>query len=610
MSKRQVVIEGCETFAQLFLKKSTERGDKIAMREKDFGIWQSYTWNDYRERALEIAYGLLASGLQRGDVVSIQSEDCREWLWSDMGILLTGGVVNGVYPTYQVRQLEHTLIDSNARFLFAEDEEQLDKFLELEKRLPAVEKVFVFDWRGLRSFEHAKVASIDALYKMGRTYRESHAGSVEAIVAQGSNDDLAALVYTSGTTGMPKGSMLSNRYILFQTTLAPQYIRQTPADEILTYLPLCHIAERLFSAWLPIAHGATINFAESPETVMQNLQELSPTYVFAVPRVWEKFYSRVTTSMSEATWFGRKAYDMALRIGLRRADKLIANESLALGDILSYGLADRFVFRNIKKMLGVDRAHSACSGAAPISPSLLRWFLAIGVAIDELWGQTELGIVTSTRIGKFRFGSVGPAFPGTEVRIDDNGEIVARSDGQFDGYLNLPEKTAATIVDGWVHTGDVGEIDAEGNLSITDRLKDIIITAGGKNITPSVMENELKFSPYISDAVIIGDKRKFLTCLIMIDQENVEHYAQTHSVPFTDYRSLCARSEVIELIDGELTRVNADFSSVEQVKKFRLIDVLLTAEDEELTPTMKLKRSFVSEKYDALISSMYSGQKN
>ena len=606
MSKPQVVIDGCVTFAQLFLKKSAERGDNIAMREKDFGIWQSYTWNDYRERALEIAYGLLSVGLQRGDVVSIQSEDCREWLWSDLGILLAGGVVNGIYPTYQVRQVEHTLVDSNARFLFAEDEEQLDKFLEIEASLPAVEKVFVFDWRGLRGFDHPKVSSIEDLYEMGKAYREDHAGAVEAIVQQGSNDDLAALVYTSGTTGMPKGSMLSNRYILFQTTLAPDYIRQTPADEILTYLPLCHIAERLFSAWLPIAHGATINFAESPETVMQNLQELSPTYVFAVPRVWEKFYSRIITAMSEATWFGRTAYDIALRIGLKRADKLIADEPLALLDKISYALADRFVFRNVKKVLGIDRAHSACSGAAPISPSLLRWFLAIGLPIDELWGQTETGIITSTRLGKYRFGTVGPTFPGTEVRIDDNGEIIARSDGQFDGYLNLPEKTAATIVDGWVHTGDVGGLDEEGNLSITDRLKDIIITAGGKNITPSVMENELKFSPYISDAVIIGDKRKFLTCLIMIDQENVEHYAQTHSVPFTDYRSLCARPEVIALIDGEITRVNGDFSSVEKVKKFRLIDVLLTAEDEELTPTMKLKRSFVSEKYDDLIATMYS----
>jgi long-chain acyl-CoA synthetase len=341
---------------------------------------------------------------------------------------------------------------------------------------------------------------------------------------------------------------------------------------------------------------------------MQNLREVSPTYFFAVPRVWEKFYSRITTAMAEATWVGRKAYDIAISSGMRRADKLIAGQRLSVLDRFKYAVADRVVFRNLKKVLGLDRARNAGSGAAPISPALLKWFLAMGIAIDELWGQTETGIMTSTVPGVFRFGSVGKAFAGCEIRISDEGEIIARSVGQFSGYLNLPEKTAETIIDGWIHTGDVGKLDDEGYLSITDRLKDIIITAGGKNVTPSVMENELKFSPYISDAVIIGDKRKYLTCLIMIDQENVEHFAQTHSVPFTDYRSLCARREIVELIDSEVTRVNAGFSSVEQVKKFRLIDVLLTAEDEELTPTMKLKRSFVSEKYSDLIDSMYAGK--
>jgi long-chain acyl-CoA synthetase len=607
MNRAAITVDGCDTLPKLFLKKSAERGDRIAMREKDFGIWQSYSWHDYRRYALDIAHGLLGLGLQRGDVVSIQSEDCREWLWADVGAMLAGGVVNGIYPTYQSRQVEHALTDSACRILFVEDEEQLDKYLEIEEALVTIEKVYVFDWRGLRDFERDNVAPIESLYELGRAFGSKNEGLIEQIVEQGSSNDLAALVYTSGTTGMPKGAMLSQRYILCQMTFAPEYLRQTADDELLTYLPLCHIAERVFSGWIPIAQGSTINFAESPETVAQNLQELSPTYVFAVPRVWEKFYSRVTTAMSEATWIGKIAYKGAMYVGMRRADKLIAGEPLSAIDRLLYGIADRLVLRNIKKVLGLDRAHSVASGAAPISPSLLKWFLAIGLAIDELWGQTELGIITSTRKGVFRFGTVGPAMPRTEVRIDDNGEIVARSDGQFDGYLNLPDKTAETIIDGWVHTGDVGELDEEGNLSITDRLKDIIITAGGKNITPSVMENELKFSPYISDAVIIGDKRKFLTCLIMIDQENVEHYAQTHSIPFTDYRSLCARPEIVDLIDGEVARVNGDFSGVEQVKKFRLIDVLLTAEDEELTPTMKLKRSFVGEKYGELIETMYAG---
>ena len=601
-----VTIDGCETLPQVFLRKCAERGASVAMREKEFGIWQSISWQQYREFACDVGNGLLSLGLQRGDVVSIQSEDCKEWLFADVGILLAGGVVNGVYATYQARQVEHTLADSRTRFLFVEDEEQLDKYLEIQDQLPAIEAVFVFDWQGLRGFEHDLVTPIEDLYALGRKYAKQHPHDIEECVSKGRSEDLAVLIYTSGTTGMPKGSMLSHRYILFQMQLAPDYFPLTEKDEILTYLPLCHVAERVFSGWLPIAHGTTINFAESPETIFQNLQELSPTFVFAVPRVWEKFYSRITTAMSEATWVGRKAYELALKVGMRRAEKLLAGSTPSAADDVLYEIADRLVFRNIKKLLGLDRVRGLISGAAPISESLLKWFLALGLTLDEAYGQTETGIVTMTRKGMLRFGTVGPAFANVDIKISAEGEILIRSLGQFNGYLNLPEKTAKTVVDGWVHTGDVGVLDEEGNLSITDRLKDIIITAGGKNITPSLIENELKFSPYISDAVVIGDKRKYLTCLVMIDRDNVEHYAQTNAIPFTDYKSLCGRSEIVALIGNSIEQVNKGFSSVESIKKFRLINILLTAEDEELTPTMKLKRNFVSKKYSKLIESMYS----
>ena len=605
MRAEPVIVDGCETAPALFLKKSAERGERIAMREKDFGIWQCFSWNDYRNYAMQTAHGLLSLGMERGDVASIQSEDCKEWVWTDMGIMLAGGVVNGVYPTYQPRQVAHALTDSSCRFLFVEDEEQLDKFLAIEDDLPKIEKVYVFDWKGLRGFEHEKVAPIEALWELGTAFEARHTGVVERIVAEGRGADLALLVYTSGTTGLPKGAMIPQRYLLFQMEAAPDYLRQTGDDEILTYLPLCHIAERVFSVCLPLAHGATINFAESPETIAQDFQELSPTMVFAVPRVWEKFYSKVMTAMAEATWIGRKAYEVGLGAGERRADKLIAGEPPTFIDNLLFGIADALVFRNIKKLLGLDRATKLITGAAPISKALLRWYLALGLPIDEAYGQTETGIATVTRKNLFRQGTVGCAIPGYDVRISAEGEILLRGKAMFDGYLNLPDKTADTLIDGWVHTGDVGELDGEGYLRITDRLKDIIVTAGGKNITPSVMENELKFSPYISDAVIIGDQRRYLTCLIMIDRENVEHYAQMHAIPFTDYRSLCARPEVVRLVDDIVGEVNSRFSNVETIKKFRLIDVLLTAEDEELTPTMKLKRSFVSNKYRELIDGMY-----
>ena len=601
---RAFVVQGCDTMPKLFLQQSAAWADRVAMREKDFGIWQTYTWSDYRARAFEVAHGLLALGLEAGDVASIQSEDCKEWVFADLGIMICGGIVNGVYPTYQSNQVAYTLQDSNCRFLFVEDEEQLDKYLEVESELPNIEKVIVFDWKGLRGLKHDKVMPIERLYTLGQEYGRDHPGQVEDIVARGKPDDLALLIYTSGTTGPPKGSMIPQRYLMFQTTITAD-VRQTEKDQILTYLPLCHVAERVFSICLPMANGCVINFAESPETVPRDFQELSPTFVFAVPRVWEKFYSRVTTAMSDATWFGRKSYALGLKMASARARKLLAGKTPGLIDNLRYRIADLFVFRNIKQLLGLDRARVCYTGAAPISKGLLEWYLTVGLPITEVYGQTEIGVVTVTRQQPLRQGTVGEPIPGVDLKLSDEGEILVRHPYQFDGYLNKPNRTRETIVDGWVHTGDVGEIDENGQLKITDRIKDIIITAGGKNITPSQFENELKFSPFVSDAVVIGDQKKYLTCLIMIDKENVEHYAQSHSVPFTDYRSLCSRPEIVELIDGEVREVNKRFSSVEQIKKFRLIDVLLTPEDEELTPTMKLKRSYVSNKYNELIQDMY-----
>jgi long-chain acyl-CoA synthetase len=605
-NKHAWLVDGCDTMPKLFLKQCAVRGKKIAMREKDFGIWQNYSWSDYEARAFEIAHGLLSLGLTAGDVVSIQSEDCKEWVFADLGIMLAGGIINGIYPTYRAKQVGHALTDSACRFLFVEDEEQLDKFLETEDELPAIEKVIVFDWKGLRGLKHDKVMPIERLYTLGQEFGRENEGLVESIVEKSAPDDLAVLIYTSGTTGMPKGSMIPQRYLMFQTSVMVDF-DISDSDETLTYLPLCHLAERVFSLCLPIAFGNIINFAESPETVGRDFQELSPTLIMAVPRVWEKFYSRITTAMSEATWFGRKSYELGMRISTARAEKLIDGKQPNWIDKLSYKLADLLVFKNIKELLGLNRARFLATGAAPVSTSLLKWYLIIGLPITELYGQTETGIVTITRQNRLRHGTVGEAIPPVEVKIDEHGEILVRHEYQFDGYLNLPEKTRETVVDGWIHTGDVGKIDENGQLHITDRMKDIIITAGGKNVTPSLFENELKFSPYVSDAVVIGDKRKYLTCLIMIDKENVEHHAQTHSIPFTDYRSLCARPEVVELIGEEIKAINASFSSVEQIKKYRLIDILLTAEDEELTPTMKLKRSYVSNKYNELIESMYDG---
>ncbi|MDF1804644.1 long-chain fatty acid--CoA ligase [Thalassovita sp.] len=594
-----MVIDGCDTFAKLFRQNCLKWGDAIAMREKDFGIWGAFTWSEYYERARQVGVSLLSLGLRPGDVVSIISEDNKEWVFSDLGTQGIRCVCHGLYPTLQSRQMAFQLNDSKARVLFVEDEEQLDKFLEQEAELTHLEHVVVYDMEGLRRFSHPKVMSWRAFLELGDEDRITLEREWDKRIDAGEPEDLAILIYTSGTTGNPKGAEISNRFMMAQANNHP-HLPFGPGDELLTFLPLCHAAERIISVAIPIRYGATINFAESGETFAQDIQEVAPTAIFAVPRVWEKFYSRINFIMKEGTPFGRKAYETAIKLN----EKVQAGGASVLTRALAR-LMDYAVLRNIRIELGLNRTRTILSGAAPISPNLLSWFKALGVGVQEAYGQTETGIITATVPGQSPVGSVGRAFPGVEVKIAEDGEILARSPSNYSGYHNAPEKTAETVVDGWIHTGDIGKLDDNGDLYILDRKKDIIITAGGKNITPSLMENELKFSPYISDAVVIGDKRKYLTALIMIDQENVEKYAQEHRIPFTDYKSLCRNQAVEELIDGEIASVNKGFASVEQVKKFRLIDILLTADDEELTPTMKLKRKVVEEKYGDLIASMY-----
>ena len=600
-------VDGCSTMPTLFRKKAQQRGDKVAMREKEFGIWKSYSWLDYLQRARAVAMGLASLGFEPGDVASILSEDNKEWVWSDLGILCAGGVTNGIYPTDAAKQCAYIINDSNSSFLFVENDEQLDKYLEMKAQLPQLKKVIVYDMEGLHDFEDDMVMSFYDLLKAGNEYDHANPGLFDQRVESRGPHDLAILVYTSGTTGAPKGAMLSHQNLLFQMTASDEYLEGGQHDEILTFLPLCHILERVISVVQPLNHGATINFAESLDTVPENLTEVSPTIFVAVPRIWEKFYSKIVLALKDATPIGRFAYSTAIGIGLKRAKYILDRKPVPAGLELQFKLADMLVLRNIRSILGLDRCRFALTGAAPISPDLINWYYALGITMVEGYGQTECsGVGTANRPGKAKLGTIGTRIEGVEARIDEHGEILIKGPNVFMGYLNQPEKTAEVMMDGWLHTGDVGEVDDEGYFKITDRLKNIIITAGGKNITPSEIENQLKFSPYISDAVVIGDNRKFLSCLIMIDQENVEKFAQDYDVPFTNYASLCRAKQVIDLIDGEISKVNKEFAQVEQIKKFRLLEQILTPEDDELTPTGKLTRSFISKKYADLIDSMYA----
>lgn len=597
-----------DTIPRYFWQRCGERGDAIAMREKEFGIWNAITWRQYGDNAKHTGLGLASLGVKRGDVVSIISEGNPQWLYADLGTQGVGGVTNGIYTTDSAKQVEYILNDSRTVVYIAENEEQLDKALEVRERVPSLKKIVVIDMEGLRDFRDPMVMSFDDLLAQGRAFEKQNPGYWEAELAKGKPEDLAILIYTSGTTGAPKGAMISHSNLLFQLENSYQLMEQYPSDEQLSFLPLCHIAERGFTVLWPLKSGSTVNFAESPDTVPQNLQEVQPTLFFAVPRLWEKFFSAIAIRMKDATGFGKWAYRNALGIGYMMAEAKLEGREPSAALKAAFWLADHLVLKNVKRIIGIDRCRWLATGAAPISPDLIKWYLALGMDMREVYGQTEnVGLATAPQDGRLKLGTVGRAVPNTEVMISPEGEILLRGPHVFMGYLNNATKTAETIKEGWLHTGDVGLIDNEGWVKITDRMKDIIITAGGKNITPSEIENQLKFSPYISDAVVIGERRKFLTCLIMIDHDNVVKYAQDLNVPFTNFASLCRTKEVQDLIWQEIEKVNKNFARVETIKKFRLIEQQLTAEDDELTPTMKLKRKFVNEKYKEKIEEMYRG---
>jgi len=603
-----IVVAG-ETMPALFWNAVALRGDKVFMRQKKLGLWREWTWNDTARAVREIGDGLIALGFAPGDCASIASNTVIEWVLADLAVLSCGGVSNGIYPTDAATQVQYLCADSRTCILFVEDEEQLDKALAVRAELPLLRKIVVFDTEGLRDFHDDGVMDLAALRELGRRSAATQSGQLEARVQACRPEDLAILVYTSGTTGRPKGAMHAHRGLVYTVRGYNQIVAQDEADERMCFLPLCHIAERLGGEYFAIYTGSVLNFVENPETVPENVREIAPTVFTAVPRVWEKFYSGVMIALRESSALQQAAYAWSIGVGQRIAERVLAGRAVGAALKLQFHVARLIALNNVRKMIGIHRARFCVTGAAPISPELVKWYLALGVPMVEVWGMTETcGASTYTPAQRIKPGMIGPACPFNEVRLDPaTGELQVRGPNVFMGYLNLPDKTAETIdADGWLHTGDVGQVDADGYYRITDRMKDIIITAGGKNVTPSELENDLKFSPYVTDAVVVGDKRPYLVVIVMIDQENVEKYAQDRDIPFSNYASLTRAPQVQALIQGELDRVNAKFARVEQIKKFWLLDTQLSAEDDELTPTMKLKRKLVEKKYAPQIDAMYA----
>ncbi len=598
--------EASGTVSNLFLERVRRNPEKTALRRKNLGIWRDISWAEYEINVRRTFLGLAALGLNVGDKVAVIGENRPEWLYADMAAICSGAVTVGIYTTSPAIQCEYVVCHSGAKFFFAEDEEQLDKVLTFREKAPDLKKIIVMDPKGLSGFSDPMVITFDELLDMGADLEKTEPNLFYEMAARTKPNQMSLIIYTSGTTGPPKGAMLSHRNIVWTTWSIGEAIPLYEDDELLSFLPLSHIAERMFSVFLPLRFGYTVNFTESPDTITDNFREISPTVIFAVPRIWEKYYSTVRIKMSNATWFKRMVFRVAEKISTMYGKARFEYDSIPLWLRSGRFLANLLVLYKLRERLGFERVRLAVSGAAPISPDVLRYFHGIGLPLREVYGQTEGSGPTCIHQGEsIELSNVGPPLPGVEVKIADDGEILVRGGNVFLGYYRNPEDTESTLKAGWLHSGDVGELDSKGFLRITDRKKDLIITAGGKNIAPQNIENQLKFSPYINDAIVIGDRLKFLSALILIDEENVIQFAQDRKIPFTTYESLATNPEIIQLISDQVDEVNKSLAHVETIKKFTIVPKKLYEEDGEVTPTMKVKRKYINEKYADLIRAMY-----
>ena len=595
-----------DTIPKLLARNSKLYSDRVALREKDLGIWQRTTWDEYWDHVCYFALGIKKLGLEKGDKLSILGDNCREWLYADLATQSSSAVTVGIYPTDVASQVRYILENSESSFIVAKDQEQVDKILEVKDGLPRLKKIIVVDMKGLRRYRDTMVISFKDVESLGFEINTKEPHLFEQMVNETRPDDPAIIVYTSGTTGQPKGAMITHKNMIAMIRGLAEVLNFRYTDSFVSALPLCHIAERMFSLIFPMWAGCAVNFAESVATLQEDLSEISPTAFLNVPRIWEKMHSNVMIKVQDSIFFKRWIFSAMFPIGMKVSELKLKKRPIPLHWKALYGMAYLLLFRPLRNHLGLLDARIFVSGAAPLSPDLMRFYHAIGVPVRECYGMTEMsGISFVPRDGEIKIGGVGKPIPGVEIKLAEDGEILQRGDSVFAGYYGAPEATRDVVIDGWLHTGDVGELDDDGHLKITDRKKDIIITAGGKNIAPSELENSLKFSPYIKEAIVIGDRRKYVSCLIQIELENVAYWAQNNRIAYTNYKSLATHPEVRKLIQAEVGKTNSNFAQVEKIKKFVILDKELDQDDEELTATMKVKRANIEKKFKDLIESMY-----
>lgn len=584
------------------------RPDDVALRQKEFGVWDPITWSGYAQQSRRFGLGLLKLGLQPGQSVAILSENCREWVFVQMGVAMVGGITAGVYPTSPAPEVEYLLALSEAPIIVCEDQEQLDKVLEVRERLPHLCAVVVIDPRGLRRYDRTGLHEFAEVVEMGHLREQADPQGAAAASAGPAMDDIGLMVFTSGSTGRPKAAMMSWRGLGCAARGLNHMLRSTDKDMLVSYLPLCHVAEQMFSIHIPLSCGAQVNFAESLRTVQDDLREVAPHVFFGVPRIWEKFHASIQTKLREAGGIRLWLYRRAMAALTPHA--AVPRSSWGMAQRLRWAFWYVLVLRSLLNFVGLRRCRVAISSGAPIAPEILKFFRVLGVPIREAYGLTEASGATTMQPGDDSpVGTVGVPYPGIEVNLAEDGEILIRGDVVFRGYYKNDQATAETIdADGWLHTGDVARWEdgpTGRELRMIDRKKDIMITAGGKNITPSEIENALRFSSFIKEAIVIADRRRFVSALIQVDFEATSKWAEEQGMTYTNFKSLATMQAVRDLVQREVDAVNARMPQVQQVRKFHLLTKELDHDDGEVTATMKVRRKSIAEKYADVIEEIY-----
>jgi long-chain acyl-CoA synthetase len=601
------------TLPKLLVEQARRHGArKVALREKEFGIWQSFTWADYLRHVREFSLGLVELGLKRGDKVAIVGDNRPEWVFAELAALCAGAVPLGIYQDSTATEVGYVIDHSDAVVVVAEDQEQVDKILELKEKIPKVRAVVYTDPKGMRAYPDPLLRSFADVQARGRALDAREPGRFDGSVAAGTGADVALIAYTSGTTGFPKGSLLTHTNMLAMAASLMSVDPKRPDDEFLSFLPLPWIGEQMMGVASALLIGFTVNFPEEPDTVQENLREIGPNVMFSPPRIWENLAASVQVRVMDASPLKRLAFNRAMPIGTRMADCRFQKRAPSLGLRVAYQLAYWGVFRALRDRLGFSRLRSASTGGAALGPDTFRFFHALGVNLKQIYGQTEIsGISCIHRDGDINFDSVGKPIPGTEIRIAENGEILSKSPSVFAGYYKNDEATAGVLKDGWLHSGDAGYFTDDGQLIVIDRLKDVMHLTDGTRFSPQFIENKLKFSPYVKEAVVLGDKRERITALINIDMPIVGKWAERQRLGYTTYTDLSAKPEVYGLIEGEVRRVNRDLEKINPtavISKFVLLYKELDADDDELTRTKKVRRGFIGERYREVIEAMYDGR--